>query len=303
MGLGDMFHDFFFGPSRRRPGSVEDSDQLFKRGPQIPGNRRDRDELEDFNSIFTESFGDMEKHMEMMQREMETIFRRFGAMDIPFDSLPERDQSRRGNNPRDSMLKESESPPEGQISPPPPQPWGHRHFFDDFFRKFDAQEPGVKEDKDLDKEAKDIDIAKVFTDPNSGMVPSVPQRGGIFNSGGSISVTTIRGADGRVEQKRTVRDSSGREETTVTRTIGDQTHTVTTKVDPSGTPETTESFTNIDEGHKKDFNDKWDNSTGNPSRPSLLPDNPQIKPGQSDDRSFYDRLFGIRLFGPKRDDK
>ncbi|XP_061174128.1 HCLS1-associated protein X-1-like [Saccostrea echinata] len=301
MGLGDMFHDFFFGSNKRRPGPIEDGDQLFKHGQQIPGNRRGRDEFEDFNSIFTESFGDMEKHMEMMQREMETIFRRFGAMDIPFDSFPERDPSRREDNPRDSMLKEADSPPESRTSPPLPQPWGHRHFFDDFFRKFDAQEPGIKEDKDLDKEAKDIDIAQVFTDPKSGIVPSAPQRGGIFSSGSSISVTTIRGADGRVEQKRTVRDSSGREETTVTRTVGDQTHTVITKVDPSGTPETTETFTNIDEGNKKDFNDKWDNSARNPSQPMLLPDNPQKKPGQPDDRSFYDRLFEMRLFGPKDD--
>lgn len=38
---------------------------------------------EDLNVIFSESFGDMQKHMEMMQREMETIFRGFGGMHIP----------------------------------------------------------------------------------------------------------------------------------------------------------------------------------------------------------------------------
>lgn len=49
---------------------------------------------------------------------------------------------------------------------------------------------------DLDKEAKDIDLAKVFSDPNSGIVSSAPQTGGFFSRGSSISVTTIRGADG-----------------------------------------------------------------------------------------------------------
>lgn len=52
-----------------------------------------------------------------------------------------------------------------------------------------------------------------------------------------------------MEQKKTVRDSSGREETTVTRTMGDKSHTVTTRVDQSGIPETVETFTNIDEGN------------------------------------------------------
>lgn len=55
----------------------------------------------------------------------------------------------------------------------------------------------------------------------------------------------------KIEQKKTVRDSSGREETTVTRTLGDKSHTLTTRVDPSGIPETTETFTNIDEGMSK----------------------------------------------------
>ena len=60
----------------------------------------------------------------------------------------------------------------------------------------------------------------------------------------------------RIEEKRTVRDSSGREETTVTRTIGDKSHSVTTRVDPSGIPETTETFTNVDEGSRAEFTEK-----------------------------------------------
>ncbi|XP_048735337.2 HCLS1-associated protein X-1-like [Ostrea edulis] len=304
MGIMDMFHDFFLGSRERHTRPIEDKNQFFKEGQQIPGNRRDGEQIEDFDRIFTESFIDMEKHMEMMQREMETIFHRFGAMHIPFESFPERDQDRGGENPRDSMLKEADSPPENQIVPLPPQHWGPHHFFGDFFKKFDVQGPAIKEDKDLDKEAKDIDLAKVFSDPNSGIVSSAPQTGGFFSRGSSISVTTIRGADGKIEQKKTVRDSSGREETTVTRTIGEQSHTVTTKVDPSGIPETTETYTNVDQGSQKDFYDKWGHSPRNSSQPMLPPDHPAGSPGRSDDnryddKSFYDRLFGVRLFGPK----
>ena len=50
---------------------------------------------------------------------------------------------------------------------------------------------------DLDSEGKDIlDLGRVFADPGSRVVPSPPQRGGFFSRGSSVSVTTIRGADG-----------------------------------------------------------------------------------------------------------
>lgn len=49
---------------------------------------------------------------------------------------------------------------------------------------------------DLDSEGKDVDLGRVFADPGSRVVPSPPQRGGFFSRGSSVSVTTIRGADG-----------------------------------------------------------------------------------------------------------
>ena len=49
---------------------------------------------------------------------------------------------------------------------------------------------------DLDSEGKDIDLGRVFADPGSRLVPSPAQRGGFFSRGSSVSVTTIRGADG-----------------------------------------------------------------------------------------------------------
>lgn len=49
---------------------------------------------------------------------------------------------------------------------------------------------------DLDREGDNIDLSQVFTDPRAGLVPSAPQRGGFFSRGSSVSVTTIRGADG-----------------------------------------------------------------------------------------------------------
>ena len=49
---------------------------------------------------------------------------------------------------------------------------------------------------DLDSEGKDIDLGRVFAEPGSRVVPSPPQRGAFFSRGSSVSVTTIRGADG-----------------------------------------------------------------------------------------------------------
>lgn len=40
-------------------------------------------EDEDFSGIADESFNDVQKHMEMIQREMESIFRSFGGMHMP----------------------------------------------------------------------------------------------------------------------------------------------------------------------------------------------------------------------------
>lgn len=300
MGISDMFHDFFFGPAKP-PVPNEDSNPFFFRERHQTPNIQDE---EDLNVIFSESFGDMQKHMEMMQREMEAIFRGFGGMHIPFNGIPggvpESDNAR-GGNPRDFMLKEPESSPDNQITPMPPRHGGFHHFFDDFFHKFGPQEPVIKEDKDLDKEGDNIDLSQVFTNPRAGLVPSTPQRGGFFSRGSSVSVTTIRGADGKIEQKKTVRDSSGREETTVTRTMGDKSHTVTTRVDQSGIPETVETFTNIDEDKKKDFDSNWKHPSTSPTQPTLLPESPPFTTQQIDGSSLLDRFFNFRLFGPKDD--
>nr|XP_022329338.1 HCLS1-associated protein X-1-like [Crassostrea virginica] len=293
MGIGDLFHDFFF--VLKRHSNVNDDHGK----PHIPNIDC---EDEDFIGIADESFNDVQKHMEMIQREMETIFRSFGGMHMPFESIPGGREERRGDNPRDFMLKEPDSSQENQITPMPPSHRGFHHFFEDFVHKFGPQEPIIKEDKDLDSEGKDIDLGRVFADPGSRLVPSPAQRGGFFSRGSSVSVTTIRGADGRIEEKRTVRDSSGREETTVTRTIGDKSHSVTTRVDPSGIPETTETFTNVDEDDKKGFDNKWKRPSGNPVQPlTLLPENPPLTPDQHPGGSLLDRIFGLKLFGPKDD--
>ena len=51
-----------------------------------------------------------------------------------------------------------------------------------------------------------------------------------------------------MEERRTVRDSSGREETTVTRRMGDSSHTVSTIRDEQGHEEKYETFKNIEKG-------------------------------------------------------
>lgn len=51
-----------------------------------------------------------------------------------------------------------------------------------------------------------------------------------------------------MEERRIVRDSSGREEETITRKIGDSSHSVTTITGEGGVVEKQETFQNIEKG-------------------------------------------------------
>ncbi|XP_076330467.1 uncharacterized protein LOC143236084 [Tachypleus tridentatus] len=72
-----------------------------------------------------------------------------------------------------------------------------------------------------------------------------------------VTVRTIRGADGRTEEQKTVHDGKGNEETTVCRTIGDQTYCVTTCTDSSGAKKRKETMINLDDKAVPEFEKKW----------------------------------------------
>ncbi|XP_074837325.1 HCLS1-associated protein X-1 isoform X2 [Carettochelys insculpta] len=67
--------------------------------------------------------------------------------------------------------------------------------------------PSAREDKDLDSQVSSEGLETVLR-------PGQPKAHSYFRS---VSVTTVTGPDGTVEERRTVQDSQGRRETTITR--------------------------------------------------------------------------------------
>uniref|UniRef100_A0A8D0G6A5 HCLS1 associated protein X-1 n=1 Tax=Sphenodon punctatus TaxID=8508 RepID=A0A8D0G6A5_SPHPU len=113
---------------------------------------------------------------------------------------------------RDSMLKFPDHPrrspegtdPEGS-SVPGKRPWRPFHQPEELWPVPPAVRDAAKEDQDLD--------SHVFSEGLETILPPTQPRS-YFKS---VSVTRVVAADGRVEERRTVRDSQGHEETVVTR--------------------------------------------------------------------------------------
>ncbi|KAK7496887.1 hypothetical protein BaRGS_00011867 [Batillaria attramentaria] len=160
----------------------------------------------------------------------------------------------------------------------------------------------LDDDMDLDGETpSSSELADLFKEEEAKAqrpVKEPSQPWGFFGHN-SVSVQTIVGADGVVEERRTVRDSSGREETTVTRRIGDRSHSVTTVTDDSGHMEKRETFQNVDKDKLSDFDHHWEGKKAITSpkqdEEGAAQNNPcqQNPPLSNDTRSIFRRLFGI----------
>ncbi|KAM8841100.1 HCLS1-associated protein X-1 [Spinachia spinachia] len=189
-------------------------------------------------------------------RDMEEIFSQLGRWDgqpqsghpdVPSFGAPgPPPQGRAGSGGReagatplrDFMLKSPYDNPQGPPAAPFRQPGSDRHpFYDspDFpssrfhgwtpFSKFnDIRKRGPqtfsederKEDRDLDSAVSSRGLDQILTPP-AGQLPNRPRAHSFFQS---VVVTRVVKPDGSVEERRTVRDSKGREETTVTRSGG-----------------------------------------------------------------------------------
>ena len=74
----------------------------------------------------------------------------------------------------------------------------------------------------------------------------------LFRSfGTSVSTQIVKRPDGRIEERRTVKDSNGNEEVRVTRRIGDKLHTIITKKQKDGSETKSEDIVNMDESKKR----------------------------------------------------
>ncbi|XP_019638467.1 PREDICTED: HCLS1-associated protein X-1-like [Branchiostoma belcheri] len=270
-----------------------------------------------FEEFSGDDFGmsDMMKHFDEMFHTFDELFRQLGTVEFPPLPPPHRPgvpgieppPSGPGHERslRDKMLKEPGAIPEGGSSrseqPRSEQPTQKRYpQFEDFWKNPFGQlppspwekppsSPQDKVDKDLDAQISASDLETVLPRQQ----PSQPPQGRSFFK--SITTTTIRGPDGKVEQRRTVRDGSGNEETVVTRNDGDQTHTVVTRRDPSGREETREEISDIDQGISSHPDDRWPRRLPD-HRPPTLPGQPRL-PDDNTASIFYN-LFGS-WFGGK----
>ncbi|XP_034401665.1 HCLS1-associated protein X-1 [Cyclopterus lumpus] len=186
-------------------------------------------------------------------REMEEIFSLLGRregqpdsgpFDVPSIMLPPQGRAERGGggsgeNPlRDFMLKSPYNNPQGPREGPPRQPrsddhpsyespnfpsspfhgWPSISKFNDIWKRgpHKSSEEERKEDRDLDSAVSSEGLDQVLTPP-AGPLPNQPRARSFFQS---VIVTKVVKPDGSVEERRTVRDSQGKEESTVTRSGG-----------------------------------------------------------------------------------
>ncbi|CAH1254947.1 HAX1 [Branchiostoma lanceolatum] len=285
MSLHDLFRGLFGFPGgrggRQPPPDYFDESEDWDDDDDGDGDEEDHDSFgHDFGAFgfrggpgfeeFTgDDFGmsDMMKHFDEMFHTFDELFRQLGTVEFPPLPPPHRPgieppPSGPGHERslRDRMLKEPGAIPEGGSSrseqPRAEQPTPKRYpQFEDFWKNPFGQlppspwenppsSPQDKVDKDLDAQISSSDLDTILPRQQPSQPP---QRRSFFKS---ITTTTIRGPDGKVEQRRTVRDGSGNEETVVTRNDGDQTHTVVTRKGPSGREETREEISDIDQGKK-----------------------------------------------------
>ncbi|KAM9340483.1 HCLS1-associated protein X-1 [Symphorus nematophorus] len=184
-------------------------------------------------------------------KEMEEIFSQMGRWEgqpetghmgvprlpSPHDRAERGEGGSSGNPLRDFMLKSHEEPqkprpgpsrePRDDVHPSQESPgspsapfnrWTPFSKFHDIWRNGpqSAPEDERKEDRDLDSAVSSGGLDQILTPP-AGQAPNQPRTRSFFQS---VTVTKVVKPDGTVEERRTVRDSEGKEETTVTRSGG-----------------------------------------------------------------------------------
>ncbi|XP_046354655.2 HCLS1-associated protein X-1-like isoform X1 [Haliotis rufescens] len=258
------------------------------------------DDGTDTDHMFHHFHDEMQKQMDSLNQQMEEMFKQFGAVDFPSVLPGEPSGPAVTQKPRDKMLKPGQSEgspasPSLEDQPRLDAPSLFRRFFT--VPRFGQIQQEEKVDKDLDNDVEGKDLSKILSPmqpERRGMFPHGP---GIFSHHGSVSITTIRGADGKLEQRKTVIDSDGNEETTVTRQVGDKSHTIRTKKDEFGVVEENQTMKNIDKDDLTSFDEQWQNKGRQPTDPR---DTMVIPKSDSDEtRSIFRNLFGFDLSGKK----
>uniref|UniRef100_A0A2C9KT53 HCLS1-associated protein X-1 n=1 Tax=Biomphalaria glabrata TaxID=6526 RepID=A0A2C9KT53_BIOGL len=327
MDMGDMFRRFFGLRSARRSDrfvDADDSDDDDSFHNHMNDNSKYNENHDDtgmgifFGSLngledmFEHFHGDMQRQMEAIQKEMEDIMRGFGAVD--FSSVfhgptfreiePSKDSKAEDSSPKiwfgsvspffhNGLRKEKQSPRDFML----------KENYLDTPKAIETPSKGYEApilvphgddlrstDSDLDGKISEDKLIDLIKKPNV-VEPSHPEQRqpSFFSTSKSYSFSTFRGPDGRIEEKRVSRDSSGREESTVTMKLGDRAYSVTEVTHPDGKHEKRESYNNVDEKDLSKFLESWSKPNG-----SLMPP-PQHSDLDSKDVDLFSKLFGRKF--------
>ncbi|BFY97889.1 hypothetical protein BsWGS_00929 [Bradybaena similaris] len=274
------------------------------------------DSSQGLEGMFEHFHGDMWRQMDCLHRQMEEMMRGFGAidfhssMDVP-PSQPSVPGKIAGDkvfswtytptpffrhaekkSPRDFMLKDGVDDELARRPALPASPHaGHESKFGSVLpaTPFNIPGSGNTGDTDLDGKFSEDKLLEMIKQPNQKMpsphvLPS-QDKPYVFSAKKSVSVSTVKGPDNKVEHKRTVRDSSGHEESTITRTIGDKSYTITTVTGKDGGQQRHEAFKNMDESEVSKFEDEWK------QKKQVQPGSPIWPLLDMDDKSLFTRLF------------
>nr|XP_033779617.1 HCLS1-associated protein X-1 isoform X2 [Geotrypetes seraphini] len=267
MSLHDLFRGFIGLPRRRDPffGGIfhsdeEDNDEEDECSAYSSDSGSPRDFPFGFSfgpggHRFHDSFG-----FEEFFRDFNELFTELPRIEAPPPAADSSGDKKKGQTIRDSMLKYPDShlfhaEDKASTSQMEQRDQVQRSPHWDPFSKFKGtwkifphtRHDDMKEDKDLDSQASSqgLDDALRLEDlqPRS-----------FFKS---ISVTKMIGADGSIEEHRTLQDSQGNRETIVTRRKGEQALISTSTRNQEGKEAHTEKMINMDDRDLAQFTDGW----------------------------------------------
>lgn len=288
----DFFRNFFSRGTVQEPPQNRYEDNINRDSFRNPiwQNDEDEDDVSDFRHPMNRYHFRIDSNPFEMTRffetQMEHLLRSFFNNDgfgknfgdntnifIPFrgddftHSFVTPDGRSNSNGPRDEVMKPEHGMPNSQFR------------FDDFTNIFsmptkkssknglcdDILKPSYempdsnnqKVDSDLDGKIKSDELAKIWKTPSVLELKESQFSTKNFQFGKSVSTQIIRRQDGSIEERRTIKDSSGNEETSITRQIGDKKHTITTKKAKDGSEEQTVDIINMDENELNGFHEKW----------------------------------------------
>ncbi|ELU01209.1 hypothetical protein CAPTEDRAFT_225348 [Capitella teleta] len=125
-------------------------------------------------------------------------------------------------------------------------------------------------DQDLDSAAKAGELERILGplknfNPQQGAAQPYPHERPSANAPSSfsrLSVRSFRMADGKIEERRSVEDESGRREDTISRSMDGQAYTKITETSPLGSTAVKEDFQNMSPQEREEFEARWKGQVG-----------------------------------------